>query len=135
MARYIYSAFSEGPPSLTKLTNKTPAYLSVSWLLILQGSTSGLIPYYCGYVKCKHLTVTHFQGKPPHAEQGDKQNSCLMSLSCNQCFSKLYRHPKPVSARRDGGNIGESHWLLHPSHSKQSYKEIFLVGSFTLEPL
>lgn len=53
------------PPSSTKLTNKTPACPSASWSLILQGSTSSLIPYYRGYVKCKHLTLTHFQEEPP----------------------------------------------------------------------
>lgn len=56
----VRSIYTQSLPSLTKLTNKAPSCLSVSWSLILQGSTSGLIPYYRGYVKCKHLTVTHF---------------------------------------------------------------------------
>lgn len=135
VARYIYSAFSDGPPSLTKLTNKTPACLSVSWLLILQGSTSGLIPYYCGYVKCKHLTVTHFQGKPPTQSKEINRIPAWWAWAALRVFPNFIGILSTASARCDGGNVGESDWLLNPSHSRQSYKEIFLVGSFSLEPL
>lgn len=112
--------FTQRPQSLTKLTNKTPACLSVSWLLILQGSTSGLIPYYLGYVAMLSVSIwlSHTSKRSPHAEQGDKQNSWLISLSCNQCFFKLYRHPEPLSARHDRGNVEGSDWLLNPSHFK-----------------
>lgn len=129
-------------PSLTKLTNKTPACPSASWSLILQGSTSSLIPYYRGYVKCKHLTLTHFQEEPPHRGGGEiKRIPDWWALSCNQSFvlflhpNKLCRNPLLLSDVRQRKCGGE--WLAAESLSLQDNpikRSPRRESSFTLEP-